>query len=152
MGLFGVFSFRLICLNDVRAVPLINKVVNTARSSFLTMCESKEYKSEHNSVGVWVLFVWCFLYFFPPKDGNNEKKLFELQELQLCWHFCSRNTQRSVPQEPSELANQISLDNLLQRSAALKAPSASLFGEAGCTRAGIWSSASHGEGVNLEFF
>lgn len=48
------------------------------------------------------------------------KKLFELQELQLCWHFCSINTPRSILQEPTELANQISLDNLLQRSAAFK--------------------------------
>lgn len=79
------------------------------------------------------------------------KKLFELQELQLCWHFCSRNIPRSILQEPSELANQISLDNLLQRSAALKEPRVSLFGKAGCTQAGIWDSASHGKEVNLKF-
>lgn len=40
---------------------------------------------------------------------------------------------RSILQEPSELANQISLDNLLQRSAAFKSTTASLPGETGCT-------------------
>lgn len=41
---------------------MINKVVNTARNSFWTMCKSKEYKSKNNSLGVWVLFVWYFFF------------------------------------------------------------------------------------------
>lgn len=79
------------------------------------------------------------------------KKLFELQELQLCWHFCSRNTPRSILQEPSELANQISLDNLLQRSAALKEPSASLSVKQAAHGWDLELSL-HGKEVNLEFF
>ena len=130
---FLFFFFWLVCLNDVWAVPMINKVVNTARSSFWTMCKTKNISQRIILWGLefclfgFVFFV-CFVLFcfvFPlslslQRMETMRKKLFELQELQLCWHFCCRNTPRSILQEPSELANQISLDNLLQRSAALK--------------------------------
>lgn len=118
------FFFWLVCLNDVQAIPLINKVINTTRRSSWTMYKSKEDKSKNNSSGAWVLFVWFkkrkIIFFFLQRMETMRKKLFECQELQLCWHFCSINTPRSILQEPSELANQISLDNLLQRSAAFK--------------------------------
>lgn len=133
----GFFFFWRVCLNDDWAVPLINKVVNIDRSRLWTMYKSKDCKSKDSSSEVWVVFVWMSFYyyyhFFFPKD-ENKRRIFELQEVQLCWHFWEGIQPRSILQEPSELANQISLDNLLQRSAAFKSTRTSLPGETGCTR------------------
>lgn len=90
-----IFFFSLVCLNDVRAIPLVNKVVNTTRCSSEPCTEAKNM-SKNNSLRVWVLFVWSLKKKNSQKMETIRKKPFELQELQLCRHFCSRNTPRPI--------------------------------------------------------
>lgn len=65
--LFGDgFFFSLVCLNDVRAIPLVNKVVNTTRCSSEPCTEAKNM-SKNNSLRVWVLFVWSLKKKIPKR-------------------------------------------------------------------------------------
>lgn len=126
-----LFSFWLVCLNDDWAVLLINKIVNTDRNSLWALYKGKDYKSKSNSLEVWILFVWLFIFF--SKGWKQERRSLSTGNSNYAGISAAGIQPRSILQEPSELANQISLDNLLQMSAAFKSTSASLPSEAGCT-------------------